>query len=149
MPEITYEVTVELTEAEIRKVAERGITRFSDPIMPVYIAACRQWVEENPGYPDGTIAEAVIETVGGETRRVVERFDGKWFYAPRKEVEVILQITSLRVLHTPPTMRDHLHAIGLSDDEINLGRNLGMVGLINEGNAIEVLVDACREAERG
>lgn len=141
MPEITYTPTLteHIDESRVYEIAGYD-TVLAGPIVRAKIAACREWVAANPEYPDGTIAEAVIETVGGETRRVVERFDGKWFYAPKKEVEVILQITSLRVLHTPPTMRDHLHAIGLSDEQIAL-RDIG-----NSEAVLAVLWKACREA---
>lgn len=146
MPEITYEVTVELTEAEIRKVAERDITRFSDPIMPVYIAACRQWVEENPGYSDGTVAVA-INSVGMEF--IVQRVDGVWCYAGQDPSAYPVRSNDIEiphVIHTPPTMRDHLHAIGLSDDEIS---GVAADGTGGAAWGMPALVDACREAERG
>lgn len=147
MPEITYEVTVELTEAEIRKVAERDITRFSDPIMPVYIAACRQWVEENPEYPDGTIAVAEIND--DVISEIIQRIDGRWCYAGQDPSAYPVRsndIEILHVVHTPPTMRDHLHAIGLSDDEIS---GVAADGTGGAAWGMPALVDACREAERG
>lgn len=150
MPEIAYTITAELTVDTIRQWAELDIYPDAFTRSPAEIGkikACRQWVAENPErpkYPDGTIAEAVIETVDGESRRVIERFDGKWFYAPKKEVQVILWITSLRVLHTPPTMRDHLHEVGLTDEMITEIPDQWRHFL--PGSPLGVIADACREA---
>lgn len=88
------------------------------------------------------------ESVGMEL--IVQRVDGVWCYAGQDPSAYPLGdsdwIEIHGVVHTPPTMRDHLHAIGLSDDEIS---GVAADGTGGAAWGMPALVDACREAERG
>lgn len=149
MPEIAYTITAELTVDTIRQWAELdiypdGFTR--SPAEIGKIKACRQWVAENPErpkYPDGTIAVAVDDAGDG---LIVQRIDGRWCHAGLHAANHPVEASSIAVIvgaiHTPPTMRDHLHAIGLTDQQIAL-RDIGDVDAV-----LAVIWNACQEAER-
>ena len=167
MPEIAYTITAELTVDTIRQWAELDIypDTFIRSPAEMKIKACRQWVAENPEYPDGTI---VVAEINGSTA-VLEQVEGEWWYAHTVEAlggtflksgtppVVVEPVVVVRVLHTPPTMRDHLHAIGLNNDRIKTialcGGGVTVAGL---GGGVQLLGsedtatvrNACQEAER-
>lgn len=151
MPEIAYTITVELTVDAIRQWAELDIYPDAFTRSPAEIGkikACRQWVAENPEYPNGTI---VVAEINGSTA-VLEQVEGEWWYAETAEAlgEAFLKsgtppVVVVRVLHTPPSMRDHLHAIGLDDEMISDSAGNDRSLLVATQHVIK---EACREAER-
>ena len=152
MPEIAYTITVELAVDAIRQWAELDIYPDGFARSPAEIGkieACRQWVAENPEYPNGTI---VVAEINGSTA-VLEQVEGEWWYAETAEAlgEAFLKsgtppVVVVRVLHTPPTMRDHLHEVGLTDEMITEIPDQWRHHL--PGSPLGVIADACREAER-
>lgn len=150
MPEIAYTITVELAVDAIRQWAELDIDPDGFARSPAEIGrieACRQWVAENPEYPDGTIA--YVETQIG-THWLARKLDGKWVglnHAKGQFDRYILDVESVvYVLHTPPTIRDHLHEVGLTDEMITEIPDQWRHHL--PGSPLGVIADACREAER-
>ena len=152
MPEIAYTITVELAVDAIRQWAELDIYPDAFARSPAEIGkikACRQWVAENPEYPNGTI---VVAEINGSTA-VLEQVEGEWWYAETAEAlgEAFLKsgtppVVVVRILHTPPTIRDHLHAIGLDDEMITEIPDQWRHHL--PGSPLGVIADACREAAR-
>lgn len=146
MPDITYTVTEEWSEDTIRDWATfetRETPRL--PIESKRIEACRQWVAENPEYPDGTLA--FVETAG-HLPDVAEMVEGRWHRSgvTVSAVPIDGDVKVIRVLHAPPTIRDHLHAIGFDDEMIaDVARTQSSIlsGVANVG----ALRQACREAE--
>jgi len=146
MPEIAYTITVELAVDTIRQWAKLDIYPDAFARSPAEIGkikACRQWVAENPEYPDGTI---VVAEINGSTA-VLEQVEGEWWYAETAEAlgEAFLKsgtppVVVVRVLHTPPSIRDHLHAIGLDDEAIRQV-NGGYTASISRN-----VIRACEEA---
>lgn len=153
MPEIAYTITVELTVDAIRQWAELDIYPDDFARSPAAIGkieACRQWVAENPEHPkhpDGTTA--YVETQIG-THWLARKLDGKWVglnHAKGQFDGDILDVESVVcVLHTPPTIRDHLHEVGLTDEMITEIPDQWRHHL--PGSPLGVIADACREAER-
>jgi len=154
MPEIAYTITAELTVDTIRQWAELDIYPdiYPDgfarsPAEIGKIKACRQWVAENQ-YPDGTIAVAVDDAGDG---LIVQRIDGRWCHAGLHAANHPVEASSIAVIvgaiHTPPTMRDHLHAIGLTDEMI-VSRQIGLRDIGDSETVLAVIWKACREAER-
>ena len=144
MPEITYLVTEEwsdnLTPDQIRKWAAYEDDSLKSARQKAFAQACRKWVAENPEYPDGTI---VVAEINGSTA-VLEQVEGEWWYAETAEALGELctpPVDVVRILHTPPTIRDHLHAIGLDDEAIRQV-NGGYTASISRN-----VIRACEEAE--
>lgn len=145
MPEITYARSEDMSKPEIRRWAAMDTEttyRFS-LLALAKIEACRQWVADNPEYPDGTI---VVAEINGSTA-VLEQVEGEWWYAETAEAlgEAFLKsgtppVVVVRVLHTPPSIRDHLHAIGLDDEAIRQV-NGGYTASISRN-----VIRACEEA---
>ena len=154
MPEITYTVTdtrtEEMSPAEIYWSAKVDLPDDGDfPVCRAKILACQAWVAENPEYPNGTI---VVAEINGSTA-VLEQVEGEWWYAETAEAlgEAFLKsgtppVVVVRILHTPPTIRDHLHAIGLDDEMITEIPDQWRHHL--PGSPLGVIADACREAAR-
>lgn len=148
MPEITYARSDDMSKSEIRRWAAMDTeTTYRYPSDLAKIEACRQWVADNPEYPDGTI---VVAEINGSTA-VLEQVEGEWWYAETAEAlgEAFLKsgtppMVVVRVLHTPPTIRDHLHAIGLDDEAIRQvnGGYTGYTASISRN-----VIRACEEAE--
>lgn len=144
MPEITYARSEDMSKPEIRRWAAMDTeTTYRYPSDLAKIEACRQWVADNPEYPDGTI---VVAEINGSTA-VLEQVEGEWWYAETAEAlgEAFLKsgtppVVVVRVLHTPPSIRDHLHAIGLDDEAIRQV-NGGYTASISRN-----VIRACEEA---
>lgn len=145
MPEITYACSDDMSKPEIRRWAAMDTeTTYRYPSDLAKIEACRQWVADNPEYPDGTIAYVV--TNGGT--RLTARMDGCWIALnphtayDDSNLSDVMRVD--RILHTPPTIRDHLHAIGLDDEAIRQvnGGYTGYTASISRN-----VIRACEEAE--
>ena len=135
MPDITYTpVIIERLDTErIRELADTYTTSCG-PISRAKIEACRRWVAENPEYPDGTIAVAE-DDCGDEI--IVQRIAGRWCHAGLHGA-----------IHTPPTVRDHFHAIGFDDEMIAVTANVITISGDNDAAAtLRTLRDACRKAD--
>ncbi len=148
MPDITYTVTEEWSEDTIRDWATfetRETPRL--PIESKRIEACRQWVAENPEYPDGTLA-FVVANEG--VHLAAHMGNGCWVGLSQHTGYNDSYLSNVgrveRVVHTPPTIRDHLHTIGL-DDEMIRGIARGFNSRETSADINHALIDACREAE--
>jgi len=150
MPEIAYTITVELAVDAIRQWAELDIYPDAFARSPAEIGkikACRQWVAENPEYPDGTIAYVVTN---GGTRLTARMGNGCWIALnphtayDDSNLSDVMRVD--RILHTPPTIRDHLHEVGLTDEMITEIPDQWRHHL--PGSPLGVIAEACREAER-
>ena len=146
MPDVTYTATIteRMDEMRIREIAGWD-TVLAGPVDRAKIDACRQWVAENPKYPDGAIA--FVETAG-HLPDVAEMVEGRWHRSgvTVSAVPIDGDVKVIRVLHAPPTIRDHLHAIGFDDEMIaDVARTQSSIlsGVANVG----ALRQACREAE--
>ena len=150
MPEIKYMTTVNLTEEYIHTWASFSLdVTGRNETEKAKILACRQWVADNPEYPDGTI---VVAEINGSTA-VLKQVEGEWWYAETAEAlgEAFLKsgtppMVVVHILHTPPTIRDHLHEVGLTDEMITEIPDQWRHHL--PGSPLGVIADACREAAR-
>ena len=147
MPDITHTVTEQLTEEEARIWAKLEPERELTESAQARIKACRKWVAENPEYPDGTIAYVLTDRGVHLTARMSK---GCWtalnWYAAYNDSYLSNVVRVEHVLHTPPTTRDHLHAIGFDDEmiaDVAMTRSSILSGVANVG----ALRQACREAE--
>ena len=143
MPEITYARSEDMSKPEIRRWAAMDTEttyRFS-LLALAKIEACRQWVADNPEYPDGTIAYVVTN---GGTRLTARMGNGCWIALNPHTAYGDSNLSDVmrvdRILHTPPTIRDHLHAIGLDDEAIRQV-NGGYTASISRN-----VIRACEEA---
>ena len=142
MPEITYARSEDMSKPEIRRWAAMGTeTTYLPRFALAKIEACRQWVADNPEYPDGTIAYVVTN---GGTRLTARMGNGCWIALnphtayDDSNLSDVMRVD--RILHTPPTIRDHLHAIGLDDEAIRQV-NGGYTASISRN-----VIRACEEA---
>ena len=143
MPEITYARSDDMSKSEIRRWAAMDTeTTYRYPSDLAKIEACRQWVADNPEYPDGTIAYVVTN---GGTRLTARMGNGCWIALnphtayDDSNLSDVMRVD--RILHTPPSIRDHLHAIGLDDEAIRQV-NGGYTASISRN-----VIRACEEAE--
>lgn len=150
MPDITYTpVIIERLDTErIRELADTYTTSCG-PISRAKIEACRRWVAENPEYPDGTIAVAE-DDCGDEI--IVQRIAGRWCHAGLHAASHPVHHNCIAVIvgaiHTPPTVRDHLHSLGFDDEMIAVTANVITISGDNDAAAtLRTLRDACRKAD--
>lgn len=143
MPEIEYVTKVDLHEEHIRNWAAFDTSAPGrTPTEIAKIAACREWVAKNPrtltleerkAMPIGTLIGA------DDYATHVKAADGAWHEVVTSGDRSINDATSV---FARTTMRDHLHAIGLNDEQItnaaHARHTLGVLAALDE---------ACREAE--
>lgn len=149
MPDITYTstLTTRMDAADIRSTASESFD-VCGPVDRAKIIACRKWVAENPEYPDGTIA--VVHGPRDTVSIAVQMVDQRWISLhtdQRHDVTDQVVVVS-RVVHTPPTIRDHLHSLGFDDEMIAVTANVITISGDNDAAAtLRTLRDACRKAD--